>query len=55
MQGKVDSIREKLENICLFDDKDVVKEQEDVIVEETHSIGHNLKRGFRYSSFNPVS
>ena len=44
---KVTSIREKLENVCLFDDHDVVKGQEDVMVEETHSIGHNLKRGFR--------
>ena len=45
--GKVTSIREKLENVCLFDDHDVVKGQEDMMVEETHSIGHNLKRGFR--------
>ena len=47
VQRKVDSIREKLENICMFDDREVVKGQEDVMVEESHSIGHNLKRGLR--------
>ena len=48
VQRKVDSIREKIENVCMFDDRDVVNRQEDVIVEETHSIGHNLKRGIRW-------
>ena len=47
VQRKVDSIREKLENICMFDDREVVKGLEDVMVEESHSIGHNLKRGIR--------
>ena len=45
--NKVTNIREKLENIFQVDDREVVKGQEDVMVEETHSIGHNLKRAVR--------